>query len=110
MPSPEKMCAINKVISETKKEGAIASIKSFGLDILGIAAGAAGIGVGFLGFGGEVAITGRIIGFLALTMAGTYAFVKSESSMRKADSAFKQVKEIKLSIGKQALGEHNAAQ
>jgi hypothetical protein len=107
MPSPERMRVIGEVIRETKKEGVIASAKSFGLDMLGIAAGAAGIGVGFLGFGGEVAITGKVIGFLALTMAGTYAFVKSESSMKKATSAFKEVKEIKLRVCKQTLAEQD---
>jgi hypothetical protein len=109
MPCPERMRLTRKVIGETKREGVLASAKSFGLDVLGIASGmAAGIGVGFSGFGGgEIIIAGKIIGFLALTMTGTYALIKSEGFVREAALAFKKVKEIRLCVGKQTLGKQD---
>jgi hypothetical protein len=106
MPCPERMRFTRKEIGKAKREGIIASVGSFGLDVLGIASGmAAGIGVGFSGIGGEIAVAGEVIGFLVLTLGGTYALVKSEDLRKKSASAFKRANEIISCAGKQTMAE-----
>jgi hypothetical protein len=105
MPSPEKMRLVRKVTNETKREGVLDSILSFEYGVMGEGLLVAGVWVGFAGGGGEISLAGKVIGFLVLTMTGTYAFTKAKESINKAISAFKRVKEIPLFVGKQSLTE-----
>jgi hypothetical protein len=109
MSNLEKVRVINKVIRETNKEGIKASVKSFALDLLGRAAIVIGTGMGFFGFGGEITVAGKVIGFLALTMGGAYILTKSKEYTKKAVSAFEEEKEIGLCVGKQTLKEQDIA-
>jgi hypothetical protein len=105
----QETCDFNKEIREKKKEGAVNSVKSFELNLVGETFAVAGMGVGFFGAGGEISLVGRIIGCLALSAFGTCVFIKAESFAKKATSALVQANEIKKYVKKYSLGKQNSA-
>lgn len=105
MISPERIGVIKGTLNKMKKEGIVASVKGFGLELLGRTAIVGGVGLGF--FGGEIAIAGKIIGFLMLTTGGAYSLVAADRFMDKAVSAFRQFEEVRAYVQKSILAKQS---